>query len=361
MKILLIGEYGGFYNALAAGLERLGHNVFLANTGDGARGLYSNYNWIKYKGLAGKVYSVIDLMLNQKLFVGYDVVQLIMPKLNSFLWLNKQYVVFLKRNNGAVFWTPSGASDVITKYWVENQTLRCPVYDFHAEEACKNGKILSYRRKGFLDYENWFCNYIDGIIPIMFEYSQPFIKHKKFIATIPLPINTDIIKYKENFVNNKIVFFHGITRPVKGSKFICEAFSIMQKRFHKDADFFCNTAIPYHKYLEVIQSTNVIADQTNSFSSGLNGLIGLAKGKVVLGGSDPISFAELGYTASPIINIVSNVEQICSQIEVLIKRKYEFPELGRSGREFIESHHHYINIAMKYLAAWSKSNCITLK
>lgn len=355
MKILLIGEYSGFYNNLADGLKALGHEVFLANTGDGSRKFSSDYNWMKGKrNSIGKILGILDLIKHKNLFKGYDVVQVIVPKLNSFLFLNKLFVKFLINNNEKVFWTPAGSGDLIAKYWAESKDLKCDIYEFHFNEARKNNIKLNFKKNQFIEYENWFINSISGVIPVAFEYAEPFRKHPKYLGTIPFPINTDKIEYKENTVKERIIFYHGITRPVKGTEYICEAFKIMQKKYSEIAEFICNERLPYDQYIKIISNVNVIVDQTNSFSTALNGLMSLAQGKIVLGGAEPESINELRYETCPIINIKPNVSQICQSIEYVIENRDRINKMGLESRMFIESNHDYKKVAAQYLITWEQ-------
>ncbi|BDX37493.1 glycosyl transferase family 1 [Tenuifilaceae bacterium CYCD] len=357
MKILLVGEFSGFFNNLADGLRVLGHEVFLANTGDGLRKFNADYNWKKWgNGYTGKVYGYFDLWSNRRLFKGYDVVQFISPYFIPTLFLNKRFIRYVKHNNSKVFWAACGSSDLIAKYWTESVELRCGVYDYLRKITHDSGQMLRCERTEIVDYENWFIDQIDGVIPTMFEYAEPFRNHPKNIGTIPFPINIDKIEYKENIVEDKVVFYHGITRPEKGTIYIQEAFGLMRDKYFNEAEFICNNQLPYDQYIELVNKTNVILDQTNSFSSGMNGLITMAKGKILMGGGDDHSINELGYVFCPIINITSNSKQICESIEYVMARRNEILHIGAESRRFIEMHHNYIDIARKYIEKWSITN-----
>jgi len=353
MRILLIGEFSGFFNSLADGLKILGHEVFLANTGDGLRGFYSDYNWRKNrKGYLRKVFSVLDLWYNKNLLKGFDVVQLICPYIISPLYFNKIFIQFVLKNNSKVFWSACGTGYLIDKYWNENSQIKCGVYDFSKKEALDNNITLNYEKSKYIEYEEWLVENITGIIPVVFEYAQPFRLHPKNLGTIPFPVNIDKIKYKENRVVDKVVFYHGITRPRKGTKYICEAFDIMQNKYKNEAIFKCNNQLPYDQYIELISSANVIVDQTNSFSSGLNGLISMAQGKILLGGAEQESITELGYDSCPIVNITSNINQICESIDFIMDNRDNILKMGAASRMFIDTHHNYIEVAREYIKKW---------
>ena len=83
MKILLFGEYSGFFNCLKDGLVALGHDVFLASNGDYTKNYPSDFRWDSHRsnnwGKFAPFYNVANIMLHKKLFMGYDVVLLIGP------------------------------------------------------------------------------------------------------------------------------------------------------------------------------------------------------------------------------------------------------------------------------------------
>lgn len=355
MKILLIGEFSNVNNYLADGLKFLGHNVFLANTGDGQRAFYYDYNWKQgtKPNFVGKIQQIVNLYTHRYLFRGYDIVQVIMPSYNGRLpYINKLFAKYLIDNNHKLFWTPAGTSDIITKFWVENKIMKSAIYDYYFETARREHKKLNYEWRNRLNYEKWFVDNINGIIPICFEYAEPFRTHPNFLGTIPLPINTDKLKYQENIVSDKIIFYHGETRPVKGTVYIKEAFDRLKDIYNGVAEFICNKQLPYNEYVKIINKANVIIDQTNSYGSGMSGLISMAKGKVVMGGGELQAIREMKYDFCPIVNITSNVNQICNAIESIINRKNEINQIGADSRRFIETYHDYRVVAKQFIEKW---------
>lgn len=354
MKILLIGEYSGFYNNLAAGLKELGHSVFLANTGDGQRRYYSDFDWRKgNNGFWGKNIGLGRLLLHRHLFAGYDVVQLIFPRLNSLYGLNRLMVNYLKAHNGKLFWTPSGRSHLISKFWYESSEKRCGIYDFHVAEAHQKGERLSFLDPSAVEYETWFTHQLDGILPAAYEYAEPFRHHPRFIRTIPYPVDLNAINYSENRVEDKVVFYHGITRPVKGTVHICRAFEMARARWDHEAVFVCAKNLPYQEYLKVISRANVIVDQTNSYSTALNGLIALAQGKILMGGAEPEYLTEVGYESCPIRNIKPDPDQIVEVIHQIVQEKSRIAAEGLRSRQFAERYHHHKVIASQYVESWN--------
>jgi glycosyltransferase involved in cell wall biosynthesis len=202
-----------------------------------------------------------------------------------------------------------------------------------------------------MEWEMSLHDRVNGYIPIWYEYAEPFRNHPKTLKTIRIPINAAKFEYTPNIVKDKIVFFHGRpSRPgAKGTAYIEEAFKRMKNRYGDIAEFHVAGGLPFKEYMSLVARTNVILDDTNSYSIAMNGLFSLAQGKIVLGGAEREGNEELGLMDNPVINIVPDVNQICEAIEFLIKNKDTFVELGKKGREFVERNHDFKEIARLYV------------
>ena len=130
---------------------------------------------------------------------------------------------------------------------------------------------------------------------------------------------------------------------------IKEAFEKMEKKYGNVAEFHCAGGLPFNEYMELISRVNVILDDANSYSIAMNGLFSLAKGKIVMGGAEPEGNKELGIEGvNPVFNLEHNVDQICSQIEYVIKNKDKIEQWGLEGRKFVEKYHDSVDIAKQY-------------
>ena len=110
--------------------------------------------------------------------------------------------------------------------------------------------------------------------------------------------------------------------------------------------------LPLNEYLEVISKTNVVIDQCRSYTYGMNAIYSMAKGKIVMSGSEPEALEELEVTSCPVINITPNVQQMISQFERILESKQQIEELSQDSRRFIEEKHDYIMIANRYMESW---------
>lgn len=357
MKILLVGEFSSFHKYLKDGLVKLGHEVVIVANGDGWKNIPCDLTWQSpYKGIIGKLHSFYKLLILSKQLVEYDVVQLIAPSfLPKKFKINRMFINFLSRNNKKLFLIGAGASDQNTyianffHYHFKYKQL----YNEIAKEA--NYKLWSQSEAG-IDYNKWLHKKINGYIPIMYEYAEPYrmVGYDKLCPTIPIPINLEKVNYQPNLVGKKVVFFHGLNREgVKGTPLIREALERLEKNFPEEVEVIIDGKMPLDKYLQVINKTNVLIDQTYSASSGVNGLIGMAMGKVVVGGGEPECLKEFGAESCPMIPVYPSVDDIYSKLENILKNKDQIPAMGKASREYIEKFHNYEKIAQKFLSVWN--------
>lgn len=361
MKILLFGEYSGFFNCLKDGLVALGHDVFLASAnGDGIKNFPSDFKWegknykIFEKLKLGAFYHVGNIMLNKKLFSGYDVVLLIAPNEVSYRnWLNRIPYDYILNHNKKVFLSGAGITTHLFEYWYNSNEK----YKSYMEGYLIDDKNFFYKdNMELFQWEKELINRVDGYIPIWYEYYMPFKEYPKCNNVVRIPVNVNQFKYKPNHVNEKVVFYHGSRCECKGTRYIKAAFEKMQKYFGDKGEFLCADMLPFNEYVKLIERTNVIVDDANSYSIAMNGLFSMLKGKLIMGGAEPIADEMYGYENNPVFNICPDVDQICNTMIEIINRKDQIEELGQKGRAFVEKYHNYIDIAKQYEAIFMKDN-----
>ena len=357
MKVLLLGEFSGFYTNLKDGLRELGATVTLAANGDG---------WKKIEGAdmplyktgemsaPGRVFHKLIMPVMQKgRWRDYDVVQLVhgcvfRPYINSIM------IRALKRQNGKLFENICGNCYTLYQSW-RNGKLGYYTLDDNPD------KCEMYTGSGLRQYmtratEEYVDSVADGIIPIMYEYAVGVRERENCLPTIQLPFNAEKVPFSENKVGNKLVFYHGINKPKdKGTAYIKEAFEIIQSRYPNDVQMIVKGGMPLNEYLEVLRSTNILVDQCKEHCWGLNACYGMAQGKVIMGGASRNSLKEFGLQESPVIHIKPDVHQIVQQIEYVIENRAKVSVWGEESRHFVETFHDHRMVAQRYLDAWARS------
>ncbi|NNG45153.1 glycosyltransferase [Pseudoalteromonas sp. NEC-BIFX-2020_002] len=354
MKILLIGEFSAVHKNLKDGLVALGHDVTIAANGNGWKSIPCDIDIsIESQSLLGRLQYRKMLMDFISSIKGYDVVQFVNPFVfPGNLFPFKSSLKKIKKNNGAVFLLAAGSDAYFWKYGREKLSYG-PFNDYLKYDL--KASTHHYESKKFLQLNDFFAKNVDGIIPVMHEYRVSYEHCDNMTPVVPLPVNVDDIQYSENNCVGKLVVFHGLNRPgFKGTHYVREAFEILRSKYPDELDLVIDGKMPLDKYLKLMSQTNIIIDQTNSYSLGLNGIFALAMGKVVLGGAEPESFADFNIKSAPYFNIQPNKDSIVEKVEYLLHNKHLIPDIGMKSRAFAEQVHGHLHVAEKFLQIWQQ-------
>lgn len=355
MKILLLGEYSSLYKNLKEGLEELGHEVITASAGDGYRKITSDIMFSsELPGFLGKLYRKLSPLFFIRKFKGFDVVQVVNPFIFYHRFFpNRFFYYFLKRNNKKFFL--SGAGDDAYFWRFGRYRLEYGPFDDFLKYDLKSDSHLLMTKECF-KFNEKILNMSNGLIPIMYEYQISYRDEPKCLNVIPIPMNLSKIEYRENVVKDKLVIFHGLTRyGFKGTKHVELAFDILSKKYPDELELVIDGGLPLDKYLEVMNKTNVIVDQMNSYSLGVNGVYGLAMGKIVIGGAEPESLKSHNIEFSPVINVKPCANSLVDAIEYLLKNKESIPVKGLQSRKYAEEVHDHVKVAEQYVEIWEKN------
>ena len=370
MRILIIGEYSGFAKNLSLGLKSLGHYVLTFTWGDGFKNIKqdntvfldcSNYHVSKFK-IRGS-WRIKSLFQSFRLIFQvysfdrnalFDIIFVI-----NAAFLRKEYK----------FWNPRFSKAML--YHLLKDKDRSKIYlsacgnDYVYNSYMRNlTKISSYEISKYesmlkkeLDFFSYYTKYVKKVIPICFDYAVAYrnnqlVRNLKLYKTIPLPIDVSNIKDSNN-LSERIVIFHGINRPEKGTKIIMQAMCQLKDKYPNEVDILAKGRMPLDEYLKLMSIVNIVIDQCHSYSYGMNALYAMAMGKVVLSGNEPECSQEYGIDDIPVINIRPAVDQIYAELEKLILNPQSILEIGEKSRRFVEKYHDSKRIAELYISAFN--------
>jgi hypothetical protein len=355
MKILLLGEYSGIHNNLKDGLLELGHECEVASAGDNWKKIDSDINLEpKFSGIIGKAEYRMNFISLLKNIEKYDVVHLVNPF--AIPWKLFPAAYFTKRISNVSNLYLSAAGDDAYYWRFGKKKLAYGPFEDVLKYDEKSTSFFMESDESF-DHNNNIIEHCRGIIPIMYDYEKSYEGHPKLLKTIPIAINANKIKYNPNTINDKIIIFHGLNKyGFKGTRFVEKAFDYLRQKYPNDLELRIEGKLPFNQYTSLLASTNIVIDQVNSHSNGVNALISLAMGKIVLGGGEKVALNSLNQISTPVFNITPNDNSIIDTIESLIERKKDFESLGLSSRKFIEENHCHIKIAEEYLKVWNSNN-----
>lgn len=367
MNILLIGEYSSFALNLKEGLRACGANVVHIHEGDGWKGVdqtndkqsISFNSCFKHRLKIGsykikgswrlwgaKALWNLSKLINK--YKGYfDVVWIINYQFIREEWelwyprLSYSQLDKVLRFNGKIFLSACGmdlpyciAATKLPKLYqgnLDNNVFRTP-------------KLIGKFNK--------LIRCVEGVIPVMFEYAYSYKNYNfaspvRICETIPLPINTESFS-ASNRIDGKIKILYGKNRIAKGTPFVLAALERIQNEYFHLADVQIVEHVPFGKYIDLVKHTNILIDQCQSYSYGMNAIIGMAAGKVVLSGNELECQREFKQEI-PIVNIRPNEDFIFNQLEYLITHPEIVENLSSKSALFARNFHDSKLVANRYL------------
>ena len=355
MKILLLGEFSGFYSNLKKGFIQLGHEAHLFATSDSFKEIDGIDSLIEstYKN---KTLRKIDLTF-QFIFCflkarNYDAVFLINqgflePKIFSgiILW-------YLKRFNKLLFLSACGEDVPFIrfgkaggyKWWIYNK-----------QPNCKG--VSSARYQNRLEYfvHNQIVKHVDGVIPSAYVYRLPWLRYHEDLLceSIPPAIDTSNISFisqDKNYEDQKVVFFHGINRPChKGTHFIIAALEKLRAARPNEVEIIIDGEMPLNKYLSLLEGVDVVIDQCLGYDyMSMNAIYSLAVGKIVCVSAIDESFNYFGISEHPIVQIEPKVDQIFNKLLKVVDQKIDIPRMQKESRSFVERENNSKRVARLY-------------
>jgi len=360
MKILLLGDFSGLHVNLGDGLRELGHTVTVASDGNGYK-QYKRDIDISWNGRFRYFKMIWKLMTIFPRFLNYDVVQLVgMPFLDLRPLNNEIVFRCLKLFNKHVF---LGSNTTELEY------VR------YASEVGFKASFMNIKR--IIDTDPWAKKYINGIIDKRYrkihervtdrvegvtacctEYKMGCdLSYSDKSIFIPLPYQVN----EESMVNTikkegKVRFFLGMQNhraAIKGMDVIKAALIDLKAKHPDEVEITIVDSVPYDEYRKLMEGSHVICDQLYSYGAGLNAVIALSKGLIVVGGGEEYMYELFGEKDNkPIINLPDTKEGVVQVLESLLERRDELPHLAIKSREFALKYHDHIKVAQQYVDFW---------
>ena len=366
MKILLLGEYSNVHWTLSEELRKLGHEVCVVSNGD---------FWKNYKrdiSLTRRSQSKISgILYTLKLYTllpkmrGYDIVQLINP---MFLELKAERIFpiykYLKRHNKKVFLGAFG----MDAYWVEACTRSPRTFrysDFNIDDTPITNEYTISQIDDWKDtsksrLNHFIANDCNGIVAGMYEYHTAYnTEHSHKLTFIPFPIRSEADSTPRSYPGNrKIRFFIGIQKSrsiYKGTDIMLRALERIEKEFPGECEILKAENIPFEQYTRLVDDCDVLLDQLYGYSPGMNALLAMSKGKIVVGGAEEECYNILGEKKlRPMVNVTPSEDDVYDKLHWIIKNRDKIATMQKESMEFVETHHNPAKTAKEYLVFWNK-------
>lgn len=377
MRILLVGEFSRLHNSLKEGLLKLGHEVVIVSNGDGFKNYPSDYSnrafWCESKlgNLPRQlIYRITKFdiskierglrfyfLLNK--LKGFDCVQLIneapIQTTSKFeLYLLKK----LFKQNHKFFLLCSGVDYIILNHMLEKKerySIMNPYFEGTKEIKEQYKWMFDFNSKTHFKIHKFLLKNINGIIASDLDYVNPLKDNPKFLGMIPNPVNISNSNYIENPIEGKIVIFLGINignSYSKGIHLFEKALEIIKQKYADKIEIIVTRNIPYQDYIKQFNKAHIVLDQIYAYDQGYNALEAMAKGKVVFTGAEKEFEDYYNLSEKVAVNALPNVENLVTELSILIENPNEIQAIGIRARAFVEKEHNYVKIAEKYLKAW---------
>ncbi|PCJ20642.1 MAG: hypothetical protein COB02_03715 [Candidatus Cloacimonadota bacterium] len=349
MKILFLGSYSGLFTDLQTGLKELGHESSIVVIGDNWQKQNADLTFRNSSNVLHKIIKPIQEYLFCSSLQKYDRIILQSPFLFSRRFgLNETLINKILSYHPHCYLSAAG-TDAYS--WKCYQSLK---YNPYHDLIDNNSDHTFYSSLKSYEWNKSLANRVKGIIPIAYTYAEAYKKLPNLQASIPIPINLSNYKYSPITANNKIIVFHGITRQgFKGTKYIKKAFELVSKLYPNDFEFILKGNMTINEYKKIMEKSHLIVDQCNSYGYGVNGVIALAMGKILLSGAEPEFLKDLNVTDCPVYNIIPCVDQIVKTLVNLLNQKKSFNDLGLKSRDYVNNVHDHLKITHKYIKALS--------
>ena len=364
MKILLLGEASNLHWTLAEGLRALGHQVTVVS--DGSVWMNNSRDITlrrKSYGLRDTFAYLLSLLKYSNTMRGYDVVQINHPCFFDFK-ADTCYQIFklLKRYNGKIFLGAFGTDHYWVKHCLDKTTFRYS--DFYIGDQFNtyipnNEKTIHEWATGEkADINKRMADESNGICCCLYEYFVSYYpEFGEKTAYLPLPINLQEHPLRTiPECPDQVHFFIGIQKgrnELKGTDRMLNVLKQLEKDYPDKIKIATAISVPYREYIQMMYGSDVLFDQLYSYTPGMNGLIAMAKGIVVLGGGEPEMYDLMGEKENrPIINILPDEQDIYRKAESLILHRESLKQRSLNSRRFVEKHHDHIKVAGEYFHFW---------
>ena len=365
MKILLIGEYSNVHWTLAEGLRSLGHTVCVVSNGDFWKDYMRDISLVRKYTMIGGISYMFKTYALLPWLRGYDIVQLINP---MFLELKAERIApiyrYLKAHNRKIFLGAFG----MDAYWVEACTRKPRTFRYSDFNIGESSIDNSYTREQAADWKGTpkarlnheIATECNGIIAGMYEYYTAYSnKHADKLTYIPFPIYPGQTKESELYTTDrKLRFFIGIQKErsiYKGTDIMLRALERIAERYPDLCEMLKAESIPFEEYSKMVNNCDILLDQLYGYSPGMNALLAMSKGKIVVGGAEEECYAINGETTlRPMVNVNPNEDDVYRKLEWLVLNRDKVATMQKESIEYIEKHHHPEKVAERYLKFWGE-------
>lgn len=386
MRILLVGEFSNAHNNLAQGLRDLGHEVTVASNGNRWLGYKRDINLLRIiengAGLGVKIRNILHLAafltrlcLALPRMRGYDVVQLINPvffdlKPERLFWFYR----YLRRHNKVMVLGVYGTDYYYLDAMMNRHLLRYSAYhggDEREQEVNRHLRTEEWYKSAKASLNQEIARDCDAIVACCYEYWLPYketadtdysgrlLREKLFFVPLPIiTLNTTDHNSGASLHDRPLQVFIGVSSiraTFKGADIMVRAAADLAGRYPERIVINKVENVPFATYQKIMASSDVVIDQIYSYGPGMNALLAMSEGKIVIGGGEPEHYEMIGESeCKPIINTEPTYDSLYRALESLVLHPERIPELKRLSREYVIRNHNHVNVAKLMAGIYEK-------
>ncbi|MDB9733867.1 hypothetical protein OAB15_03690 [Porticoccaceae bacterium] len=330
------------------GFEKLGCSVDYVSNFDPKRGYRvsiplkqgSSKNFRRISGF------VNSLLLPLKLKKNYDMIVMANPFVGTFLLSDWTLRMLRDRTQNLVWWITT--CDTKMRVWEKSKDSllcqRCNIQRGTLDTCPKLSDVgIEFDRRVEL--------YADQIIPCALEYAEGRLSENSSIKIIPLSTSLVANQYLNvrGSDNNKLSFYHGANSIWKGSDVIGDAFSYGASKWDDKANFDLGKFVELKKYISLVAKQDVVVDQLYSKSFGVNALLVMQTGGLLLVG-DTQKFETFNLqAAAPIVRLNGELNNLQDNIDNIMSNWSYYSEVRAHGPEYAKTYFSPTVIAQQFI------------
>lgn len=361
MKILLIDDVSGVHQNLRDGLHELGHEChLLLIKEEDSRNIDNVINIHRPlgRGIIPSVARTLNKYIESRTLEHYDAICIAhrLSLIDRPLFLRYKDLPSIRQSTSHLTYIALGCDEV--GFVAGNSKLPyrpcqgCEVEDVAGKTCIKSTRPLHTKAMELLN------KYIDSVVIPAVEYEHVSEKFHGMSYKIPFPINVNKIPWRPAISTPGTVrIVHTPTRVgFKGTSIISRAIETLLME-GQDIEYRQVSNLSYKDYIKNVEDADVVIDQVRSQSAGMNALIMLAMGKIVVSGNTVLAkeFFTFG-DESPVFDGDPDVNNLTIALREIIKIRSKYKMIADAGRHYVQKHHGSKHVAAKYIELWSKSS-----
>ena len=303
---------------------------------------------------------------------GFDVVQLINPvflplKAERHFWIYK----YLRKHNKKVVLGAMGDDYYYCYVNRMQKPMRYSDYNIGQEERVTDYAQWTYRDKVGTKKKD-LCRMIaadcDAIVAGAYEYWLPYSRtedkdsHDRPLGEklhyIPFPIGLAGDRQEAVTVEFPLKVFLGISRgrlEFKGTDIMLDVARRLEKEYPERIRLIVAEGVPYKEYEKMLYGCDVMLDQVYSYGPGMNALLAMSRGMIVVTGGEQEHYELLGENdCQPIVNVTPSYDDVYEKLKWLINLPAEkIADIKKDSREYVVRNHDCQKVAEQYARLYS--------